>query len=88
MPLITFLALIGLKFSNNGISAFGASLHHHADNLHGAFFIPVALFLTTLGHGFGMPGFAASFLEAIELGIHCKNVIPGLTKSKDYGISD
>jgi hypothetical protein len=34
-----------------------------------------------------MPGFAASFLEAIELGIHCKNVIPGLTKNKDYGIS-
>jgi hypothetical protein len=88
MPLIAFLALVGLKFSNNGISAFGTSFDHLPDDRHGAFSILVALFTAALGHGLGMPGFTSTLLEVIELCIHNQNVLPVLTKGKDYGISD
>jgi hypothetical protein len=70
MPLIAFLALIGLEFSNDGVSAFGTSSDHVPDDRHGAFSILVTLFPTAFGHGLGMPGFASTFLKVIEFGIH------------------
>ncbi len=87
MPLIAFLALIGLEFSDDGVSAFGASFDHLPDDRHGAFAILVTLFLAAFGHGLGMPGFASTLLKVIELGIHKQNVLPVLTESKDCGIS-
>ncbi len=87
MPLIAVFALIGLELSDDGVSTFGASFDHLPDDRHGAFSILVALFPAAFRHGLGMPCFASTFLEVIELGIHTKNVTLGLLKIKNYGIT-
>ena len=87
MPLVTGFALIGLKFSNDGVSAFGALFDHSRDDYHSGFPVLVALLPAAFRHGLGMPGFASTLLEVIELGIHNRNVTPGLLKIKNYGIT-
>ncbi len=87
MPLVTVFALIGLELSDDGVSAFGALFDHSRDDYHSGFPVLVALFPAAFRHGLGMPCFASTFLEVIELGIHTKNVTLGLLKIKNYGIT-